>query len=217
VVRPTYSIPGGRRGSTETERWRLDPGVAGRISQRPFIEAHSKHRKRRSEMKRAWVLCLVACVLSGLIAQAKTEEVVITTYVDAEVFALDGTFLFYADYGLLTASARLTGKVTHYGDLTGKGHIINDGQGRERGQEFGVDPFYGILPHRWRYSGTMELILFGDGTATMEGSCPVWHDVFGTAEEVLPLYPWAAPRGSENGQGWWCIGIEYQTYYAVYP
>jgi hypothetical protein len=168
-------------------------------------------------MKRALALCLVLCVFGSLAALAKTETVLITTRIDAEVYTLDGAFLFYADYGELTLRARLTGKVTHYGDLSGKGHIINDGQGRERGQEFALDPFYGILPHRFRFSGTMDLILFGDGTGTMEGACPVWHDVFGTAEEVLALYPWATARGSENGQGWWCIAIEYQNYYPVYP
>ena len=169
-------------------------------------------------MKRVVALCMVACVLGGFLGVADAPDLVeITTHVDAEVYALDGTFLFYADYGLLTFSVRLTGKVTHYVDLSGKGHVINDGQGRERGQEFGLDPFYGVLPHRFRIAGTAELILFGDGTGTMEGFCPVWHDVFGTAEEVLPLYPWVVPLGSENGKGWWIVAIEYQNYYPVFP
>jgi hypothetical protein len=169
-------------------------------------------------MKRALVLCLVMSLLGCLVALADQPEVIlITTYIDAEVYALDGTFLFYADYGPVTWPARLTGAVTHYYGLAGKGHIINDGQGRERGQEFSLDPFYGVLPHRFRIEGSAELILLGDGTGTLEGCCPVRHDVYGTAEEVLPLYPWAAPQGSEEGKGWWCIGIEYQNFYPVHP
>ena len=101
-------------------------------------------------------------------------------------------------------------------DLMGNGHIINDSQGRERGQEFQFDPLCGMFRDRARFSGTMELILFDEFTGTMSGTVDKIHEVFGTADEILPYYPWAEPIGSVAGKGWWFIFTEVQIYIPVY-
>ena len=167
-------------------------------------------------MKRLMILCLTLCVLASFVVLAAPPVVIQVTYTgESFLYFPDGAFLMYIPWPLQHEDVRVTGEVVHYEDLMGKGHIINDGQGIERGQQFVPDPFYGLLLDRARYTGTMELILFDCCTGTMEGVCTVIHEVFGAADEVLPLYPWAEPQGSPNGKGWWLIGIEIQNYIPV--
>jgi len=138
--------------------------------------------------------------------------VLATSDVVSYLFQPDGTPLFPIPWGLFTEEVLLTGEASHYLNLAGKGHIINDGRGVDKGQEFVLDPFYGQLPDRTRHSGPMELILFDCCTGTLAGTITVIHEVFGTAGEVLPLYPWAESWGSEMGKGWWFIGTELQVW-----
>ena len=169
-------------------------------------------------MKHLAILCLVVCVFGGLTGWAAAgDEILIIVNAEGYVYFPDGTLMFYVDYGIQIESARLTGRAAHYGNLIGSGHIMNDGQGRDKGQQFMLDPFYGVLPDRCRTRGTMNIIQFDSSTGTMEGECAVYHEVFGTAEEVLALYPWAEPRGSEEGKGWWLIGMDKQVWSPVYP
>ena len=167
-------------------------------------------------MKRVVTLTVVALVLAWVTAAAEAPVVIQTVYTGvSHVYSPDGTHLVSIPWPVVQGELRITGEVTHYMDLAGDGHIINDGQGREKGQEFQLDPFYGIFLDRTRITGTMELILFDECTGTMSGTCENIHEVFGTAEEVLPYYPWAEPVGSVNGRGWWFIGTEVQVFIPV--
>jgi hypothetical protein len=158
-------------------------------------------------------LSLAVCLLLGWAALAESPSMVLATSdVVSYIYLPDGTFLFPIPWGLFTEEVLLTGKASHYLALAGKGHIINDGRGIDKGQEFFFDPFYGQLKDRQRMGGPMELILFDCCTGTLAGTITVIHEVYGTADEVLPLYPWAEPRGSEKGKGWWFIGTEVQVW-----
>jgi len=168
-------------------------------------------------MKKQLALCLAACLLIGVVAVAEPPPTIQTVYTAvSHCYLPDGTYLLSIPWPTQYGELRVTGEVIHYMDLVGKGHFINDGQGRENGQEFQLDPFYSIFMDRARISGTMELILFDESIGTMSGTIEKIHEVYGTAEEILPFYPWAEPIGSVNGQGWWFVGTEVQVFIPIF-
>lgn len=169
-------------------------------------------------MKRCAIACLAALLFLSVAAWSETgDEITIYVMFESDVYFPDGTFMFHSGPMPQIESVRLTGSAAHYGSLIGDGHIINDGVGRDKGQQFMLDPWYATLRMRYRTQGTMEIIQFDETTGTMDGEATVWYEVFGFADEVLPLYPWADPRGSAKGQGWWLIAVEEQIWTAVYP
>ena len=164
-------------------------------------------------------IVMVALVLLGGAACLADSDHNVTLYstLEAYFYLPDGSLLFFADYGLQVEPARVTGEVVHYGGLIGDGHIINDGAGRGKGQQFILDPWYGQLRMRYRTSGSMDVILFDDGTGTCDGLVTVVYELFGSAEEVLALYPWAEPHGSAEGRGWWLMGTQDQFWMPIFP
>jgi len=168
-------------------------------------------------MKRRLALCLTMCVLVSLVVVAERPTKIQTVYTGvSHVYLPDGTYLMSIPWPVMEGAHRITGEVTHYMDLNWDGHIINDGQGRERGQQFRPDPFLETFRDRVRITGTMEIIMFDEVTGTYAGTCYNTHEIFGTADEILPVYPWAQPMGSANGQGWWFAFTEVQIFIPVF-
>lgn len=164
-------------------------------------------------MKRVTAACLVVCVLIGgaFMAIAESEIVKTVSWVVSTGYYPDGSFFMTVPWGYLEFDVVVTGEAVHF-PTSGKGHNITDGMGRSRSQSFTADWFTGQLLDRHRSSGTLELIRFGDGTGTLDAEFVITHEVFGTAEEVLSIYPWAVPQGTGNGKSWWLWIVEIQSY-----
>jgi hypothetical protein len=168
-------------------------------------------------MKRAAAL-LAACVLVGITVGVNAGQEIVSTVssVESAGFLPDGTPFMTVSWGLLGFDIVVTGKAVHF-PTSGKGHNLTDGTGRSRSQSFTLDWFTGQLLDRHRSSGSLELIRFDDGTGTLDAVFVITHEVFGTADQVLAIYPWAVPQGSGNGKGWWLWIIEIQSYTPISP
>jgi hypothetical protein len=162
--------------------------------------------------------CLAVCLFVGVPFVVAAEPVTVKTvsWVESTGYLPDGTYFITIPWGYMEFDVVISGKAVHF-PVSGKGHSVTDGTGRIRSQSFTPDFFTGQLLDRHRSSGVLEVIQFDDGTGTLDAVGVITHEVFGTAEEVLSIYPWAVPQGTGNGKGWWLWIIEIQTYTPISP